>query len=129
MSAQVRPVDGARATLGAVALARPQLLLRVTGSDDGRWPRIVTRILGARYLAQCAGGLLAHRRWVPQVDGAIDLVHAASTVGFAVAFPAHRRLALTSGALALCFAAADLTEPVPSHPSSPPTTGSPAPHA
>lgn len=120
MSGRVRPVDGARATLGAVALARPQWLLRGTGSEDGRWPRVVTRVLGARYLAQSVGGLLAHRRWVPQLDGAIDLVHAVSTVGFAVGFPDHRRLALTSGALALCFAAADLTEPVPGHPSTPP---------
>jgi hypothetical protein len=51
-------------------------------------------------------------RWVPEFDAAVDLAHALSTLGLAWVFPAHRRLALTSGALALGFAAADLTEQV-----------------
>ena len=83
---------------------------RVTRSDDGLWPRRVTRILGARYLAQSAGRILLGRPWIPEIDGAVDLLHATSTLGFAVAFPHQRRLALTSGALAVAFAAADLTE-------------------
>ena len=36
----------------------------------------------------------------------------ASSMSFAIAFPEHRRLAVTSGVLALVFAAADLTERV-----------------
>lgn len=105
-----RPVDLARLMVGGVALARPQWLLRGTRSNDGAWPRRVTRILGARYVLQSGLGVTLGRPWVPEVDGAVDLVHAASTIGFALAFPAHRRLAVTSGLLALGFAAADLTE-------------------
>ena len=113
MSARdARPVDVARLTLGALALSRPQWFIRATGADDGTWPRRVTRILGGRYVVQSAGGLLVHERWVPELDGAVDLVHALSMVGFAVAFPGHRRLSVTSGLAALVFAAADLTERV-----------------
>jgi hypothetical protein len=108
----VRPADLARLGLGAVALAWPQWLVRGTGSRDGRWPRRVTRLLGARYVVQSGAGLLVRDRWVPEVDAAVDLAHAASTVGFALVFPAHRRLAATSGVLAVLFAVADLTERV-----------------
>ena len=107
-----RPVDVARLCLGSIALVRPRWLLRVTGSADGTWPRRATRVLGARYVVQAAAGAWLEEGWVPEVDGAVDLVHAASTVGFALAFPRHRRLALASGALALAFAAADLREGV-----------------
>jgi hypothetical protein len=103
-------VDVARLALGTVALARPQALLRLTRSADGTWPRRVTRLLGARYVVQSAGGLLVHDRWVPEVDAAVDLAHALSTLAFARAFPDHRRLALTSGTIAVGFALADLTE-------------------
>jgi hypothetical protein len=46
----VRPADAGRLALASVALARPQWLLRATGSADGTWPGRVTRILGARYV-------------------------------------------------------------------------------
>ncbi|GAA1916617.1 hypothetical protein [Nocardioides marmoribigeumensis] len=105
-----RPVDLARLAAGAVAVARPQWLIRATGSADGTWPRRVTRILGARYAVQSAGGMLVHERWVPEADGTIDLIHAVSMLGFARGFPRHRRLALSSGVVALGFAVVDLTE-------------------
>ena len=69
-------------------------------------------MLGARYVVQSASGLLLRRRPVPWLGGAIDLAHAASMVGAAMIYPRHRRLALASGAVALGFAATDLTEPV-----------------
>lgn len=106
----IRPVDAARLALGGVALIRPQWLLGVTGSDDGIWPRRVTRILGARYVVQSGLSITLGTPWTSKVDGAIDLVHAASTVGLAARFPRHRRLAIVSGALALGFAVADLRE-------------------
>ncbi|MCK9825021.1 hypothetical protein NOCD_16175 [Nocardioides cavernae] len=106
----VRPVDVARFALGATALLRPQWLLRSTASADGTGPRRVTRILGGRYVLQSVAGLAPSRTWVPEVDAAIDLVHAVSTVGLARSFPDHRRLALASGAVALVFAVADLTD-------------------
>jgi hypothetical protein len=107
-----RPVDFARLGFGAWALARPNDVLHLVGNDDGSGPRLATRILGARYVAQAAAGLAVRRRRLPWLDGAVDLVHAASMLGAATVFPRHRRLALTSGAVALGFAAADLSEPV-----------------
>ena len=111
-TAGLRPVDLARFGLGLWALARPAAVLRLGGSDTGTGPRMATRVLGARYVVQSAGGLLLRRRPLPEVDAAVDLVHALSMVGAARAFPQHRRLALTSGVIALGFALADLTEPV-----------------
>jgi hypothetical protein len=109
---KARPVDLARLGFGVWALSRPVDVLRLVGNDDAKGPRRATRLLGVRYVVQSAAGLLVHRRPPPWLDGGVDLVHAASMVGAAKAFPSHRRLALTSGAVALCFAAADLTEPV-----------------
>jgi hypothetical protein len=104
-----RPVDLARLAFGLWALARPRSLLRLVGSDDGTGPRRAARVLGARYVVQSGAGLVLPRRPVPWLDGTVDLVHAASMLAFAAAFPRHRRLALTSGAAALGFAAADLS--------------------
>jgi hypothetical protein len=106
-----RPVDAARLLLGLSALVHPQALLRPAGSGDEAGVRTVTRVLGARYVVQSAVGLVLPTRRVARIDAAVDLAHAASMVGAAQVFPRHRRLALSSGALALAFAAADLTEP------------------
>lgn len=103
-----RRVDVARFGLGVLALARPEWLVRGTGSADGTWPRRVTRILGARYVVQSTAGVVVADRWVPAADAAVDVVHAVTMLGFARLFPDHRRLALTSGVVATGFAAADL---------------------
>jgi hypothetical protein len=107
-----RPVDLARLGLGTWALVRPADLLHLVGNDDGTGPRVATRVLGARYVAQSVGGLVVRRRPLPWVDGTVDVVHAASMIAAARVFPRHRRLALTSGVVAACFAAADLSEQV-----------------
>jgi hypothetical protein len=107
-----RPVDLARLGFGVWALARPLDILHLVGNDDGTGAQRATRVLGARYVVQSATGLLVRRRPLPWLDGAVDVVHAASMLGIARAFPGHRRLALTSGAAALCFGVADLTEAV-----------------
>jgi hypothetical protein len=106
-----RPIDLVRLVAGTVALTRPGWLVRVTGSEDGTWPRRVTRILGARYLVQAGGGIALDRPWVPEVDGAIDAVHAVSMLGAAAVFRDHRRLALTSAVVATGCALADLRGP------------------
>jgi hypothetical protein len=80
--------------------------------DDGTGPRLATRVLGVRYVVQSAAGVGLRRRPMPWFDGAVDLLHAASMLGVARAVRRHRRLALTSGAVAVVFAVADLTEPV-----------------
>ena len=105
-----RPVDVARLGLGAVAVARPDLLLRLAQGPDGRGERVTVRILGARYIVQSGAGLALGRPWVRDVDAAVDLVHAATMVALAGVAPPHRRLALLSAAAAVGFAVADLRE-------------------
>ena len=115
-----RPVDVARLALGAAAVARPNLFLRLAQEHGGRMERVTVRILGARYILQSGAGLVLirpwarrwRRPWVRDADAAIDLVHAATMVALAAIAPTHRRLALLSAATALGFAAADLREKV-----------------
>jgi len=116
----VRGPDLARLTLGGLCLTRPELPLRWLrrgtrrpGPPGGRGTRTVVRVLGARYLVQAVGGPWLHRSWVPAVDAAVDLTHAASMVGLAAVAPGHRRIALASAAAATAFAVADLTHPEP----------------
>jgi hypothetical protein len=97
--------------LGGLCLARPDLPLRLTGSPGGRGTRVGVRLLGARYVVQSVGGPWLHRRWVPEVDAAVDVIHAVSMLGLAAVAPGHRRVALVSAATATGFAVADLTHP------------------
>jgi len=64
--------------------------------------------MGVRYLVQSVGGYVVDRPWVPAVDAAVDLVHAASMLGLAVLAPANRMPALLSAGAATTFAVADL---------------------
>ena len=105
-----RTADLARMTVGAALLARPELAVRLTRSPDGTGVRRTVRVLAARYLLQSGAGLAWHRPWVRAADTGVDVVHAVSMLGFARAFPRHRRLALTSAAAALVFAGLDVTE-------------------
>jgi hypothetical protein len=103
-----RAVDLARLAAGTLALTRPQTLLRLSPGDDSAGTRRTVRVLGARYVVQAAGGALVRRRWVPTADAGVDVVHAVSMAGIAAFSPRHRRLAFTSLAAAVAFAAADL---------------------
>lgn len=107
-----RPVDLARFGLGLAALTRPDAFLQLSQVRDGRWAHNFVRILGARYVVQSGAGVVLDRPWVPQVDAAIDLVHAASMLGVAVVAPTHRKLALLSATAATVFVTADLGEQV-----------------
>jgi hypothetical protein len=105
-----RTVDLARLGLGALALARPRTLLRLTGSAGDGPVETVVRVLGARYVGQGATGLLVDRTWLPAADAAVDAVHGLTMVGAAAAWPQHRRAALASAAAAAAFALADLAD-------------------
>ncbi len=89
-------------------MAAPDALLTIAGSEAGTGPQRVVRILGARYVAQSVAGLALHRPWVPKLDAAVDLVHAASMLGLALWFPEHRRAGLLSAAAAAGFSLSDL---------------------
>lgn len=107
-----RPVDLARLGLGVVAIARPDMLLRAsTEPHGGRGKdRVVVRVLGTRYLLQAAAGVGLDRPWMPALDAATDLTHAATMLGLAALDRSHRRIALLSAAVATGFAVADLRD-------------------
>ena len=107
-----RPVDVARCALGVVALARPDLILRVSQHEHGTAARRAVRVLGARYLVQSGGGMVLERTWIPTANALVDLVHAASMLAIAAISPAHQRLALLSAGAAVGFADVDLREKV-----------------
>ena len=115
-----RAVDVARLSIGVLALARPDDVLRLSRGENSDGVRRVVRVLGARYLIQAVGGSALHRGWVPALDAGVDVVHAMSMTGVALWTPKHRRLAYFSAIAALCFAAADLNDPVPRRTSRPP---------
>ena len=102
------PVDVVRFGVGATALTQPRALLQVAGSTDAMWARRVVRLLGARLMAQSVTGLVVRDRRILLGDAAVEVAHALTTVVFAASFPHYRALAVTSGAAALGFAAADL---------------------
>lgn len=100
--------------LGGTELAFPGALYRVVSRRPATdTERKTVRVLGARRVAQAllSGRISAHEagekgkagsrtRWlVTAVDGS----HAASMLLLAAASPRHRRAALASGTVALCF--------------------------
>lgn len=94
-----------RAGYGVALLVAPDPLLRlVTGRRPTTERRAVIRVLAARELTQA---LLMASQPDPAcvlLSTEVDLVHSVSMLGWA-AFGNSRRLALTSGAVAACFAA------------------------
>jgi hypothetical protein len=98
-----------RAAWGATLLIVPARVIRLIGGvDQGTGPRLVMRVLGGRHLVQTA----AEYRFGGQareVGIAVDLLHGASSVAFAVLRPAWRRAALTDAAVAGGFALLGLT--------------------
>lgn len=98
-----------RAAWGTALLASPGTVLGLFGGADvGTTPRRVMRVLGAWHLAQAAvewaGGGRAR-----QVGMVVDLLHAATSVGFAVIDPRWRRAALSDSAITAGFVALGLT--------------------
>jgi hypothetical protein len=61
---------------------------------------VITRVLGARTVLQNVVVLVAPFRPVVQAGAAVDLAHALSMAGASLRWPAYRRAALASGALA-----------------------------
>ena len=112
----IRAVDAARLATGLTVLARPDLAVRLTGSDSDHATRRVIRILGARYVLQAVATTGSHGRGL--AGAVVDLVHAASMGPVVYLSPRHRRLATTSGVLAVLFAAGDLATASKHRPSS-----------
>lgn len=105
----MRAATAARLVLGGACLAAPGELLGLlrTPDRDDRATQLVTRVLGARWVVQ-AGADLAWGRRTRRPDVVVELTHATSMLPAAAVWPAHRRTALLSAAVASCLAALDL---------------------
>lgn len=97
----------ARIVYGLALVAAPNPLLhRVSGDRPSKRERTLTRVLGARLLAQAAVTDVRPDAVSVALGAEVDLVHAISMVVWAVADRNSRRLTLISAALAGLFAGA-----------------------
>jgi hypothetical protein len=98
-----------RAGWGTLLLISPGTVLRLFGgADQGVMPRRVMRVLGARHVAQ-AGAEWAFGGRARQIGTVVDLLHAATSVGFAFVDPRWRRAALSDTAVTTGFVVLGVT--------------------
>ena len=105
----------ARACYGGALLVAPGTVIRwCTGRPAGPRTRAVARVLGARHLLQAAvttgAGPSAESLGL---GAAIDIVHATSMAGLAMADRRVRRATLTDALIEIAFAAAGLSSAFP----------------
>lgn len=107
----MRATDVVRTAVGVPLLLRPDLPARVLRVPATGGLVLVTRVLGARYVAQgLASGVLTHTTWRHRTlvaDALVDGSHAASMLPAAALMPHVARPALASAALAATLAALD----------------------
>jgi hypothetical protein len=107
----MRSATPARLLLGCACVAAPGSVLRALGAPDqsDHAVRRIAQVLGVRLVLQ-AGLDVARGRRNRDLDLALELAHAASMVPAAVIWPAHRRSACASAAIATGIALLDLTD-------------------
>jgi hypothetical protein len=99
-SASARSIGVLTAAVGVMGVARPALVSRWAAGDSASPEAGFVRLLGARYLVQSAAELSIPTRAILRAACVVDGLHAASMIGAAIAFPAYRRAALVSAAIA-----------------------------
>jgi hypothetical protein len=115
VSAQAPParvlIPAIRAAYGSVLLCAPGAVLRLcTGRPASSRARGVTRVLGARHLAQAAVSAWAPRPAVLAAGVDVDLCHAASMLALAATGRAERRAGLADAVAAVALAVAGSAE-------------------
>lgn len=93
-----------RLTWGAALLVAPGTVLTTARADNDQTARTILRVLGARHVLQ---SVIVGRQPGRVRAGwavAVDLTHAATAVGLAVADPRRRRAATTDAAVAITWA-------------------------
>jgi hypothetical protein len=104
----LRTATAIRLGLGTACLADPGRVLGLIGGPDqgDAGTRLITRVLGGRFVAQGLADLaIGPRTRVPDV--LVEVTHAASMVLAARHWPRHRRSALASAAVASTIALLD----------------------
>jgi hypothetical protein len=99
-------VRTARGAYGLAELAVPRTAMQAFRISPRRSSVLLTRLLGARELAQVTVSAVVPTRAVLGVGLAVDVLHALSMVGVATVSRRHRRAALTSAAMTSLFALA-----------------------
>ena len=115
-SATARMLQVARVGYGAALLLAPGQAIRLsTGRPAGHRTRSVARVLGVRHLVQAAvtAGVGPSAELLG-LGAAVDITHAASMAGLALADRGVRRVTLTDALIETAFAAAGLSSAVPS---------------
>ena len=98
-----------RIAWGTALLISPGTVLRLFGGKDaGTTPRRVMRVLGARHIAQ-AGAEWAFGGRAREIGIVVDVLHAATDVGFSVVNARWRRAALSDTAITTGFVVLGLT--------------------
>ena len=103
----IRILGAVEMAVGAVLLARPDAGAQLLSADD-RVPPVLARLLGGRLALQGAALFLMPSDWVGRLAVTADVLHAASMVPVAVAFPEYRQPAVLNLAGASCLAALTL---------------------
>jgi hypothetical protein len=107
----MRAASAARLVVGGCCIFSPARVLAAVGAPDQGHRRVrgIARALGVRLVVQ--GVLdLAWGRCTRRIDIAVELIHAASMVSAALIWPAHRRSASVSAAVATSIAVLDVTD-------------------
>jgi hypothetical protein len=98
-----------RIAWGTALMISPGTVLRLFGGTDvGTTPRRVMRVLGARHIAQ-AGAEWAFGGRAREIGIVVDVLHAATDIGFSIVNPRWRRAALSDTAIATGFVVLGLT--------------------
>ena len=107
----MRPLTRLRVAYGAVLVLTPRLLTRALPHQQIDARAIAfARVLGLRHLFEAAiVGRRPGPRWT-LVGAAVDATHSATMVGFAVARPSWRPLAIASAFTASVIAAVEIRE-------------------
>lgn len=93
-----------RVVWGITLLLAPGPVLRLFGgADEGRGPRRIMRMLGARHIVQAAAEWCLGGR-ARQIGVGVDLLHGTTSVVFSALSPAWRRTALIDAGVATGFA-------------------------
>jgi hypothetical protein len=106
--ARLEPLVVVRLAFGVALIVAPGRLLLACSAVDDRRARIVARILGLRHLVEGGVLLIFDTRAVGLAGAAVDGIHAATALTFAIVDRRRRRGALINAVAALFFTAVGL---------------------